>query len=169
MTDADDAAPPAGDATHLGVDAAEDAAAVITAVGFPRMPARVLMALIAAPAGGYTAAELGERLGVSAAAVSGAVRYLQTVHMIHRISRPDRRLVTYEIIGDAWYGAMSTNSPVYDRLAALIEDIGAAHEDDHAARARSEEMAEFFRFMSRRMPQLIDEWETLRAERLLSD
>ncbi|MGB4138065.1 MAG: helix-turn-helix domain-containing protein, partial [Microbacterium sp.] len=61
------------EAPHLGVAPAEDAAAIMTAAGFPRMPARIFMALVAAPAEGYTAAELGERLGVSAAAVSGGV------------------------------------------------------------------------------------------------
>lgn len=155
--------------THAGVDAAESAAAAITAVGFPRMPARVMMALIAAPAEGYTAAELGDRLGVSAAAVSGAVRYLQTLHMIRKVSRPDQRLAHYEIINDTWYVMMSNNSPVYDRLAAYIDEIGAAHAEDHAARLRAEEMAEFFRFMGQRMPQLVDEWEMLRAERRLQD
>jgi DNA-binding transcriptional regulator GbsR (MarR family) len=153
--------------THAGVDAAEGAASVITAVGFPRMPGRVMMALIAAPAEGYTASELGDRLGVSAAAVSGAVRYLQTLHIIRKVSRPDQRLAHYEIISDAWYTMMASNSPVYDRLASYIDEIGDAHADDHAARERAAEMAEFFRFMARRMPQLIDEWETLRAERRL--
>ena len=152
---------------HVGVDAAESAAAAITAVGFPRMPARVMMALIAAPSDGYTASEIGERLGVSAAAVSGAVRYLQTLHIIRKVSRPDQRLAHYEIISDAWYTMMASNSPVYDRLASYIDEIGDAHADDHAARERAAEMAEFFRFMARRMPQLIDEWETLRAERRL--
>ncbi|UJP10052.1 MarR family transcriptional regulator [Microbacterium sp. KUDC0406] len=147
----------------------EGAAAVITAVGFPRMPARVMMALIAAPSGGYTAGELGDRLGVSAAAVSGAVRYLQTLHIIRRVSRPDQRLARYEIISDAWYGMMASNSPVYERLAGYIDEIGAAHSADHAATVRAGEMAEFFRFMARRMPQLIDEWETQRAEQLLAD
>ncbi|MEJ1089856.1 helix-turn-helix domain-containing protein [Microbacterium sp. Mu-80] len=161
---APDAEPPPN-AAHLGVDAAESAAAAMSAVGFPRMPARVMMALIAAPADGYTAGELGERLGVSAAAVSGAVRYLQTVHVIRRITRPDHRLARYEIVSDAWYTVMAGNSPLYDRLADLIDGIGAAHADDHAARERADEMAEFFRFMSRRMPQLVDEWETLRAGR----
>ncbi|MFC7787390.1 GbsR/MarR family transcriptional regulator [Microbacterium sp. MAHUQ-60] len=153
---------------HRAVDAAESAAAVMTGLGFPRMPARILMALIAAPAGGYTAAELGERLGVSAAAVSGAVRYLQTVQVIRRISRPDRRLAHYEIISDAWYAMLASNSPVYERLAGYIDEIGAAHADDHGARDRADEMAAFFRFMAQRMPQLIDEWETLRAERRLA-
>jgi DNA-binding transcriptional regulator GbsR (MarR family) len=153
---------------HLAVDAAESAASVMTALGFPRMPARILMALIAAPAGGYTATELGERLGVSAAAVSGAVRYLQTVQVIRRVSRPDRRLARYEIISDAWYAMLASNSPVYERLAGYIDEIGDAHAEDHAAHDRAAEMAEFFRFMAQRMPRLIDEWETLRAESRLA-
>lgn len=152
-------------ATHLGIEAAEDAAAMIADVGFPRMPGRVLMALIAAPEEGYSAAELAERLGVSAAAVSGAVRYLQTIQVVRRVSRPERRRDRYVILQDTWYGLMTNNGPIYERLASHIEAIGGAHDIDHAARDRADEMAEFFRFMARRMPQLIDEWEALRAER----
>ncbi|SFR62380.1 DNA-binding transcriptional regulator GbsR, MarR family [Microbacterium azadirachtae] len=149
---------------HHGVDAAEEAAAMITAVGFPRMPGRVMMALIAAPAEGYSAADLADRLGISAAAVSGAVRYLQTIQVIRRVSRPDRRRDHYVIIPDTWYGLMTNNGPIYERLATHIEAIGAEHDDDHAARRRAAEMAEFFRFMARRMPELVDEWEAFRAE-----
>ncbi len=156
-------------AVHHGVDAAEAAAAMIAAVGFPRMPGRVMMALIAAPADGYTAAELADRLGVSAAAVSGAVRYLQTIQVIRRVSRPDRRRDHYVIIPDTWYGLMTNNGPIYERLAAHIEAIGAEHDEDHAARDQAAEMAEFFRFLAGRMPQLIEKWETLRAARRTPD
>ena len=154
---------------HHGVDAAEAAAAMITAVGFPRMPGRVMMALIAAPEEGYSAADLADRLGISAAAVSGAVRYLQTIQVIRRVSRPDRRRDHYIIIPDTWYGLMTNNGPIYERLAAHIEAIGEEHADDHAARHRAAEMAEFFRFMARRMPELVDEWEAHRAERRPAD
>ncbi|MEI3848842.1 MULTISPECIES: GbsR/MarR family transcriptional regulator [Microbacterium] len=150
---------------HQGVDAAEDAAAMIASVGFPRMPARVLMALIAAPAEGYTAGDLAERLGVSAAAVSGAVRYLQTIQVIRRVSRPETRRDRYVIVSDTWYGLMTNNGPIYERLAAHIEAIGDAHADDHAARDRAAEMADFFRFMAARMPALVDEWEAQRRSR----
>jgi len=153
------------DEEHLGIEAAEEAAAMIAGVGFPRMPGRVMMALIAAPAEGYTAADLATRLGVSAAAVSGAVRYLQTIQVVRRVSRPEERRDRYVIVPDTWYGLMTNNGPIYERLAAHIEAIGLAHDDDHAARDRADEMAEFFRFMARRMPQLIDEWEAHRAER----
>ncbi|MDQ4215716.1 helix-turn-helix domain-containing protein [Microbacterium capsulatum] len=148
---------------HRGIDAAEEAAAMIAGVGFPRMPGRVLMALIAAPADGYSAAELAERLGISPAAVSGAVRYLQTIQVIRRVARPDRRRDHYLIVPDTWYGLMTNNGPIYDSLAAHIEAIGAEHSDDDAARARATEMADFFRFMARRMPQLVEEWEAHRA------
>ncbi|MBS1673430.1 MAG: MarR family transcriptional regulator [Actinobacteria bacterium] len=154
---------------HLGVDAAEAAAALITAVGFPRMPGRVMMALIAAPAEGYTAAELADRLGVSPAAVSGAVRYLQTLHVVHRVSRADQRRDHYLIVEDTWYGMMTNNSPVYERLAAHIDTIGAEHTEDPVAHNRATEMAEFFRYMAHRMPELIDEWESYRAERRLAE
>ncbi|MBS1698166.1 MAG: MarR family transcriptional regulator, partial [Actinobacteria bacterium] len=113
--------PPTG---YHGVDAAEAAASMITAVGFPRMPGRVMMALIAAPAEGYTAAELAERLGVSPAAVSGAVRYLQSLHIVHRVSRAEQRRDHYVIVEDTWYEMMTNNSSVYERLAAHIDTIG---------------------------------------------
>ena len=50
--------------------------------GLPRMPARVFAALLIAPDARLTAAELAERLQVSPAAISGAVRYLVQVRMV---------------------------------------------------------------------------------------
>lgn len=128
------------------------------AAGMPRMPARVMMALVAAPDGGYNAAELAERLGVSAAAVSGAVRYLQQLHMIQRRSRPGDRRDRYELVHDNFYASVASNVPVYARLAEFIDLIAAEHDDDPDARDRALELASFFRFMAERMPQLIDEW-----------
>ncbi len=133
----------------------------MTAAGMPRMPARVLMALLAAPDGGYTAAELGDRLGVSAAAVSGAVRYLQTLHFIRRRSRPGHRRDRYEVVSDSWFGVMTANAPVYNRLADLIDGIRAAQDDPDAA-VHAAEMSSFLRFMARRMPELVQEWEAER-------
>ncbi|MFC6356389.1 hypothetical protein [Luethyella okanaganae] len=47
----------------------EQTAAVLTAAGFPRMPARALLCLMATERGGLEAQQIAERLGVSAAAV----------------------------------------------------------------------------------------------------
>lgn len=147
---------------HRAIEAAEQAASVMSVAGMPRMPARVLMALLAAPAEGYTAADLRDRLGVSAAAVSGAVRYLETLHFIRRRSLPGHRRERYEMVSDSWFGVMTANAPVYLRLADLIDTIHAEQEDPDAA-AHATEMSAFLRFMARRMPELVEEWEAERA------
>ncbi|HEU0256522.1 MAG TPA: helix-turn-helix domain-containing protein [Microbacteriaceae bacterium] len=151
--------------THYrAVEAAEKGAAIMVAAGMPRMPARVMMALIAAPADGYTAADLRERLGVSAAAVSGAVRYLQQLHFIQRRSLPGRRRERYLLAPRAFYRSVVNNAPVYDQSANALERMAADLGDDEAAGRRATQIAGFFRFLSRRMPQLIDEWESLQAD-----
>ncbi|HAN23334.1 MAG: MarR family transcriptional regulator [Microbacterium sp.] len=144
---------------HRALEPAEQAAAMMTAAGMARMPARVMMALVAAPATGYTAAELADRLGVSPAAVSGAVRYLVTLRFVHRRSVPGDRRDRYEIVQDGFYSSVALNAPVYARLATAIDEIGDAQDDTDAdAVARARDLAEFFRFLAERMPALIDEW-----------
>lgn len=144
-------------------DVVEQSAAVLTAAGFPKMPARVLMALMVSEEGGLTAQELAEHLGVSAAAISGAVRYLQTVGIVRRLARSGSRRDRYELPEDAWYTAVTSKSPIYGVLAGLAESaVGAINDRSSAARARVDEMARFYRFLDARLPELMDEWETLR-------
>lgn len=161
MEDRSDAA--ASDSgAHRATGPAEQAAAMLTAAGMPRMPARVMMALVAAPDGGYTAAQIGDRLGVSAAAVSGAVRYLQQLRFIQRRSWPGDRRDRYEFVHDTFASSMVGNMPVYTHLADYIDEIAAQHDDDPGAQDRAAELAEFFRFLSGRMLQIVEEWRAQR-------
>jgi len=144
---------------HLATEPAEEAAAMMTAAGMPRMPARVMMALVAAPEGGYTAADLADRLGVSAASVSSAVQYLQRVHFIQRRTRPGDRRDRYELAHGTFYGSIASNATVYERMAEFVTRIAQEGREDAAVHERATEMASFFRFLARRMPQLIEEWE----------
>jgi predicted transcriptional regulator len=144
--------------------AVEQSAAVLIAAGFPKMPARVLMTLLVSDEGGLTAAELADALGVSAAAISGAVRYLQTLGMIHRIARSGSRRDRYELVEDTWYTTTIKNTPMYGRLAALAENAAAAIADPaSAAGVRTSEMASFYRFLQGRLPELLAEWEAQRT------
>ncbi len=147
-------------------DVVEHTAAILTAAGFPKMPARVLMALTVSDSGGLTAQELSAQLGVSAAAISGAVRYLQTIGIVRRLSQNGSRRDRYELPENAWYTALATESPIYGVLAAQA-DAGVAAIDDPSSVAteRLEEMARFYRFIGERMPQLLDEWEAERRSR----
>ena len=139
--------------------AAEKAAAGFAAAGFPKMPARALMALVSSEDGSLTAAELAERLGVSAAAVSGAVRYLQTVGFVHRVSQPGSRRDLYALYDDEWYIVSMRKSPIYQSLAALTDATAEALPEGSAARSRVTEMGRFYRFLAARMPVILDEWE----------
>lgn len=157
-----DGRPPDAPAPRLP-DSAETAAAVMIAAGFPKMPARALMALVVSEDGSLTAAEFTAALGASPAAVSGAVRYLQTVGFVHRVSQPGSRRDRYALPGNAWYVATLRQNPVYERLAAVSATMADDLPDGSAARARVEEMAHFYRFLMGRMPELLDEWERERS------
>ena len=144
-------------------DVVEHTAAILTAAGFPKMPARVLMSLTVSPTGGLTAQDLSDQLGVSAAAISGAVRYLQTIGIVRRLSQSGSRRDRYELPENAWYTALATESPIYGVLAAQA-DAGVAAIDDPSSVAteRLIEMSRFYRFLEVRMPLLLVEWETER-------
>ena len=143
--------------------ATEQSAALLTAAGFPKMPARTLMALMTSETG-LTAVELAERLGASAAAISGAVRYLQQVGIIIRVAEVGSRRDRYELPEDAWYAVLTGKSPLYGALASLAESATAAIDDpESTATARLDEMARFYRFFDARIPQLMEEWEEERG------
>ncbi|KRB36739.1 GbsR/MarR family transcriptional regulator [Microbacterium sp. Root180] len=149
-------------AEHPGTGAAEQAAALLTAAGMARMPARVMMALVGSPDEGYTAAELAERLGVSPAAVSGAVRYLVSMRLIQRVSRPGERRDRYDLVDDAWSGMITANAPMYAALAAAMDDIADDNADAPLSAARAHDVADFLRYLAERMPRLADEWRAQR-------
>jgi DNA-binding transcriptional regulator GbsR (MarR family) len=148
---------------HPGREPAEQAAAMLTAAGMSRMPARVMMALVGSPDTGYTAAELSDRLGVSAAAVSGAVRFLQSMRLIQRVSRPGDRRDRYDLTDEAWHGMLTANAPLYASLADHMDRIADDNVDAPMSVARARNIAEFLRYLAARIPSLIDEWDAQRS------
>jgi DNA-binding transcriptional regulator GbsR (MarR family) len=85
----------------------EQLALTFTDWGFPRMPSRVLVTLMSADEDALTAAELAERLDVSPAAISGAVRYLIHVGLLQRVPTPGSRRDRYRLPLDPWYESAS--------------------------------------------------------------
>src|SRR5579859_7408862 len=77
-------------------------AAVLVAAGFPPMPARVFVALLVAGSGRLSAAELAEVLQISPAAVSGAVRYLIQLNLVHKERVPGSRRDYYRMPASMW-------------------------------------------------------------------
>ena len=142
---------------------AEQTAATLTAAGFPRMPARVLLALMTTESGSLTAEELAARLGASPAAISGAVRYLQQVSILRRYTEAGSRRHRYELPDNVWYATSNSQGPLYAHLVGLAEKGVATMPQGSAMQERIEEMADYFRFMRDRMPVLMDEWKASRV------
>jgi DNA-binding transcriptional regulator GbsR (MarR family) len=133
-------------------------AAEMVEAGMQRMPARVFSALLASDDGALTSAELGERLQVSPAAVSGAVRYLAQVGMLARERDPGSRRDRYRLHHDQWYETFTRRDSLLVRwentLRSGIDSIG---EDTDAGR-RLAESAEFFAFLQKELSGMMERW-----------
>lgn len=163
-----EAPPVAGDAPRARdeqalSDFAERSASLLAGAGFPRMPARVLMMLMISETGGLTARELADRLEASAAAISGAVRYLHTLAMVRRVPQAGSRRDRYELPEHSWYTATLSQNRYYEAFASIVPaGITAAGAPNEPTALRLEEMADFYRFLQRRLPELMEEWVSRR-------
>jgi len=135
----------------------------LIAEGFPRMAARVFVALLATDSGELTSAELAERLQISPAAVSSGVRYLIQIGLARRTRTPGSRRDVYELYDDIWYEAMGNRDQQLARLAGTLRDGVAALGPDTEAGRRVEETAAFFDFARKDFGQLIERWRKERG------
>ena len=131
--------------------------------GFPRMAARVLMVLTASDEPTLSAGELAGRLGVSPAAISGAVRYLIQIGMAVREPTPGSRRDHYRLADSAWYEASVTKMTIFKAVADLTAEGAAALDPASPAGARIAEMRDYFQFVEQELPSLLDKWTATKA------
>ncbi|MFG3703155.1 GbsR/MarR family transcriptional regulator [Micromonospora sp. NPDC047670] len=144
-------------------EAAERMALTLAQGGLQKATARVLAAFLFADADSVTATELTEQLGVSSGSVSGAIKMLSTVGLIERVPAPGSRREHYRLREGAWATLMSTqNGMVQAMFEAADHGIAAADTDTPAAR-RLAEMRDFYGFMFRELPALVDRWWAARG------
>jgi DNA-binding transcriptional regulator GbsR (MarR family) len=126
--------------------------------GFPRMASRVLVTLMAAEEEALTAAELAERLEVSPAAISGAVRYLIRVGMLQRVPARGSRRDRYRLPAEPWYEAASLRDGYMGQVIAVTGDGLDALGPDSAAARRVARMRDFFAFIQGELGDLMAKW-----------
>ena len=137
----------------------ERAAAVWVDMGVPRMPARVLMLLMATEERGLTAADLAAGLQASAAAISNAVRYLMHVGIVEREAVPGARRDLYRLPDDAWYAVSGAKQPAYRKLADVAsQGVQATGGLDTPAGARLRDMGSFFAYLDAEIPGVVERW-----------
>ena len=127
--------------------------------GLPRMAARVLFVLMSADERSLTAGELAERLEVSPAAISSAVRYLIQISMVAREPVPGSRRDRYRLVDDSWYEVTVAKMTLLKTLSdAADQGVTAAGGPDSPAGARLAGMRDFYLFVQESMPALLDQW-----------
>ncbi|MDL4773553.1 MarR family transcriptional regulator [Actinomadura xylanilytica] len=144
-------------------EAAERMALALAQGGLQKATARVMAAFLFADADSVTAPELAGQLAISSGSVSGAIKMLSTVGLIERVPAPGSRREHYRLREGAWATLMSTqNGLVQTMFEAADQGIQAAGADSPAAR-RLAEMRDFYGFMFRELPALVDRWRAERA------
>jgi len=159
----DGSGPPAGPKDPL-FGYIERFAAVLVAAGFPPMPARVFVALLITDSGRLTAAELAEVLRISPAAVSGAVRYLIQLGLVHKERVPGSRRDYYRMPGNMWDDMLRLRDQVMSRWTALVREGIDLVGPDTPAGARLAEQAAFLEFVSKELSGVLARWDQYRAE-----
>ena len=128
---------------------------VLVAAGIPPMPARVFVALLVAESGRLTAAEVAQTLRISPAAVSGAVRYLIQLGLVHKERVPGSRRDYYRMPDDVWNDMFRLRDQVMQRWEALIREGIELLGPGTPAGGRLAEHAMFFEFVSRELPEVL--------------
>ena len=138
-------------------------ASVLVSAGFPPMPARVFVALLVTDSGRLSAAELAGMLRISPAAVSGAVRYLIQLGLVHKERVPGSRRDYYRMPGNMWDDMIRMRDQVMSRWTALVREgidlVGA----DTPAGERMAEQAAFLDFATKELSQILSRWQEYRA------
>jgi len=139
-------------------------ASVLTEAGVPRMPARVFAALMCTDSGSLTAADLADMLMVSSGAISGAVRYLMQVNLVSRHPTLGSRRDRYRVHDDVWQEAVLKKEQALARWLDCARDGVQVLGPQTPAGRRMAEMVEFYEFLQKEMPSLMERWRAHRAE-----
>jgi DNA-binding transcriptional ArsR family regulator len=131
----------------------------------PRMPARVFAALLAADASQLSAADLAAVLGVSPAAVSGAVRYLAQVGLVAAAGEPGSRRLSYSVPDDVWEQLVEVRNTLLARLSATLVDGVALLGAGTPAGERLNRSARYFDFVLDELADVHDRWREFSTRR----
>jgi predicted transcriptional regulator len=136
---------------------------VLVEAGFPRMAARVFVALLSSESSRLTAAQLAQRLQASPAAISGAVRFLVQLDLASRQRDPGSRRDYYVVDGDVWYQVIERRMAAMTRWGDYLGSGIAAVGQDTEPGGRLADMVAFFDFLQEEMPGLLRRWHEQRT------
>ncbi|MFJ9843147.1 GbsR/MarR family transcriptional regulator [Kitasatospora sp. NPDC101155] len=144
-------------------DFVERFAAELVVAGMGRMPSRIFSCLMAEESGVLTSAELSERLQISPAAVSGAMRYLIQIGLVAKEREPGSRRDRYRVLNDVWFESLTRRDEILLRWIRVLKEGEATVGTGTVAGERLAESAAFFEFMIDELHGMLGRWREHRA------
>jgi DNA-binding transcriptional regulator GbsR (MarR family) len=128
-------------------------------VGMTPMAGRMWAWLLICDPPEQTAADLADALHASRGAISGTARLLTAAGMVRRTTKRGDRREYFSAPPGAFVALIRSAESSYGRIRELAEQ-GLAASRDHppAARARLQEVHDFYAFVEREVPTLIERY-----------
>ncbi|MDQ3157924.1 MAG: MarR family transcriptional regulator [Actinomycetota bacterium] len=126
------------------------------------MASRAFAALLISESGALKSREIADVLDVSPAAVSGAVKYLEQAKLVRRTRLAGERIDRFVLGDDAWYTAMTMRNEIFVELNRALERGIESLPESSGAFARLEETRDFFTYIQREMPKMVERWHQSR-------
>ncbi|MEU2040356.1 GbsR/MarR family transcriptional regulator [Nocardia niwae] len=157
MTSASESAPAPTDAQLAFV---EDLALVFERMGLVRMVGRTVGWLLICDPPEQTFNQIAEALRASKGSISSALKTLTTMRWVDKTSKPGDRRDYYSVRPGILPELTRQQSGMYDQLTDMTSRGLALFDDPNGAdAARVRDMHEFFVWMGKELPALLDRWE----------
>ncbi|MFC9433281.1 GbsR/MarR family transcriptional regulator [Nocardia sp. NPDC057030] len=154
MSSTDDIAP-----TPEQLAFVEDFALVLERMGLVRMTGRAAGWLLVAEPPEQTFGQIADALQASKGSISGALKALVTMRWVDKISKPGDRKDYYAIRPGILPELTRQQSGMYNDLTTMTSRGLALFDDPNGPEAaRVRETHEFFVWMGKELPALIDRW-----------
>ena len=133
--------------------------------GLPRMTGRILSWLLICDPPHQTMHQLTEALQASKSSISTGTRMLIQMGIIERLSLPGQRRDHYRVVPDSWSHIMEEKAKRQFTELRRLSERGLALLDgaSPARRQRLEEMRDYYVFMEREFPLILDHWRAHRS------
>lgn len=144
----------------------EEMGLLMESYGVSRMSGRVLGALLVAEPAEKTAEDLARVLKASRSSISVAIRLLERVGYVERISKPGERKDYFRNRPNAWSKLTEQQLEVVRQFKQMARrGLELLETDDPEARRGLAEMLEFYEFFEQEHPKILEHWRERQRKR----
>jgi DNA-binding transcriptional regulator GbsR (MarR family) len=142
----------------------EDMGLLYEEFSLPPMAGRIIGWLLVSDSPSQSAAELAAVLNASPGSISTNTRILIQMGIVDRIVLPERRGHFYRIRGGAWSELIRAKLAHIQKVRRLAEQgLETFRTESDQVRSRLEDLHDFYAFVERELPALLESWEAQQA------